>query len=217
MMASLLPRGVVLVEAEPEMWEAPLLPEEARMVARALPRRRREFSAGRACARLGLSRLGFPAAPLLSGPDRAPIWPQGAVGSITHCAGYCAAAVALESDVRGLGIDAEVNQPLPEGVADLVCTASEQAWAGAALGNEINWPTLIFSAKESVYKAWHTLTRQWLGYLDAELSLDPDSAGFQARLLVPAPPALGPGFQCFRGSFAANPAHVFTAVTVSAT
>jgi 4'-phosphopantetheinyl transferase EntD len=125
--------------------------------------------------------------------------------------------VALESDVRGLGIDAEVNQPLPEGVADLICTASEQAWAGAALGHEINWPTLIFSAKESVYKAWHTLTRQWLGYLDAELSLDPDSAGFEARLLVPAPPALGPGFQCFRGSFAANPAHVFTAVTVSAT
>jgi enterobactin synthetase component D / holo-[acyl-carrier protein] synthase len=216
MMGSLLPPGVVVVEAEPEMWEAPLLPEEARLVARALPRRRREFSAGRACARLGLSRLGFPAAPLLAGPDRAPIWPQGAVGSITHCAGYCAAAVARESDLRGLGIDAEVNQPLPEGVAELVCTASEQAWAAAAPGNEVNWPTLIFSAKESVYKAWYTITRQWLGYLDAELSVDCGSAAFEARLLVPAPAALGSAFQCFRGSFAANPAHIFTAVSLSA-
>lgn len=216
MMRSLLPPAVVVVEAEPEMWEAPLLPEEARLVARALPLRRREFSAGRACARLGLSRLGFPAAPLLSGPDRAPIWPQGAVGSITHSAGYCAAAVARESEVRGLGIDAEANQPLPEGVAELVCTASEQAWAAVAPGNEVNWPTLIFSAKESVYKAWHAVTGQWLGYLDAELSVDCGSGAFEARLLVPAPAALGSGFESFRGSFAATPAHLFTAVCVSA-
>ena len=215
MMRSLLPPAVVVVEAEPEMWEAPLLPEEARLVARALPRRRREFTAGRACARLGLSRLGFPPAPLLSGPDRAPIWPQGAVGSITHSAGYCAAAVARESEVRGLGIDAEANQPLPEGVAELVCTASEQAWAATAPGNEINWPTLIFSAKESVYKAWHAVTSQWLGYLDAELSVDCGSGAFEARLLVPAPAALGSGFESFRGSFAAAPAHLFTAVCVA--
>jgi 4'-phosphopantetheinyl transferase EntD len=212
MMERLLPPCVAVVEAEPEMWDAELLKGEAELVTRALPRRRREFAAGRACARLGLSRLGFPQAPLLSGPERAPLWPEGAVGSITHCAGYAAAAVARASEVRGLGIDAEINKPLPEGVAELVCSASERAWAAAAPAGMINWPTLIFSAKESVYKAWQPLTGEWLGYLDAELTIDSDSDAFEVRLLVTPPAVLGPGFQGFRGRFAANRAHLFTAV-----
>jgi 4'-phosphopantetheinyl transferase EntD len=212
MMERLLPPCVEVVEAEPEMWEAELLNGEAELVARAVPRRRREFAAGRACARAGLSRLGFPPVPLLSGPDRAPLWPKGAVGSITHCAGYAAAAVARAAEMRGLGIDAEVNQPLPEGVADLVCSPSELAWAAAAPVGMVNWPTLIFSAKESIYKTWQPLTGDWLGYLDAELTIDSGSEAFVARLLVTPPTVLGPGFQGFRGRFAANRAHLFTAV-----
>lgn len=215
MMERLLPPGVEVVEAEPLMWEAELLPEEAELVSRAVPRRRREFAAGRACARLGLSRLGFPPAPLLSGSDRAPLWPEGAVGSITHCPGYAAAAVARAAEMRGLGIDAEVNQPLPEGVAELVCTPAERAWAAAAPVGVINWPTLVFSAKESVYKAWQPLTGDWLGYLDAELTIDSDTGAFEARLRVDPPPVLGSAFGCFRGRFAASRAHLFTAVSLS--
>jgi 4'-phosphopantetheinyl transferase EntD len=215
MMERLLPPGVEVVEAEPEMWEAELLPEEAELVSRAVPRRRREFAAGRACARLGLSRLGFPPAPLLSGSDRAPLWPEGAVGSITHCPGYAAAAVARAAEMRGLGIDAEVNQPLPEGVAELVCTPAERTWAAAAPAGMINWPTLIFSAKESVYKAWQPLTGDWLGYLDAELMIDSDAGAFEARLMVDRPPVLGSAFGGFRGRFAASRAHLFTAVSLS--
>ena len=213
-MEQLLPAWVTVVEAAPEMWEAEPLPEEAGLVSRAVPRRRREFAAGRACARLGLSRLGFPQGPLLSGPDRAPLWPEGAVGSITHCAGYAAAAVARSTQVRGLGIDAELNRPLPEGVAELVCSASERAWAAAAPENGINWPTLIFSAKESLYKAWQPLTHTWLGHLDVELTVDDGSGAFQGRLLIPVPPALGRDFDVFRGRFAANSAHLFTAVAI---
>ena len=214
MMEQLLPACVAVVEGEPQMWEAELLSEEAELVSRAVPRRRREFAAGRACARLGLSRLGFPPAPLLSGSDRAPIWPEGAVGSITHCPGYAAAAVARAADMRALGIDAEVNQPLPEGVAELVCSPAERAWAAAAPAGLINWMTLVFSAKESVFKAWQPLTGDWLGYLDAELTIDSGSEAFVARLLVTPPAVLGPGFQGFQGRFAANRAHLFTAVAL---
>src|SRR5207245_11366486 len=115
-------------------------------------RSRREFAAGRACARAALHRLGFPRGPLLSGADRAPIWPAGAVGSITHCPGYCAAAVARRRDVRALGIDAELNEPLPDGVAELVCTETELTWTAMSAPRGTHWQALIFSAKESVYK-----------------------------------------------------------------
>jgi 4'-phosphopantetheinyl transferase EntD len=214
MMDRLVPAQVVVVEATEAEWDSPLLAEEAPLVATAVSRRRREFAAGRACARLALDRLGFPAAPLLAGPDRAPVWPESAVGSITHCPGYCAAAVARRGTVRSLGIDAELNRSLPDGVAELVCTESELAWASKDVRRGTHWEALIFSAKESIYKAWQPLTGEWLGYLDAELTLDPDQGAFEARLLLPPHPALGKGFSSFRGRFTVTPVHVLTAVTL---
>jgi 4'-phosphopantetheinyl transferase EntD len=214
MMDRLLPAEVAVVEASQQEWDAELLPEEASQVAAAVSRRRREFAAGRACARLALGRLGLQTGPLLSGPDRAPLWPETALGSITHCPGYCAAAVARRGTVRALGIDAELNSPLPDGVAELVCTEKELAWTTGSAQRGSNWQVLIFSAKESVYKAWQPLTGEWLGYLDAELSIDPAEGSFEARILVPAPRALGKRFSEFRGRFAMTPSHVLTAVAL---
>jgi 4'-phosphopantetheinyl transferase EntD len=129
--------------------------------------------------------------------------------------GYCAAAVAWERDLRSLGIDAEVNRPLPEGVARRVCTDAERMWlAGLGPADGIDWPMLVFSAKESVYKAWYPLTRRWLGFLDAEITVDRSRRSFRARLLVPPPESLGPAFEAFEGRFATTREHVFTAVTV---
>ena len=116
--------------------------------------------------------------------------------------------------MRALGIDAEVNQPLPEGVAELVCSPAERAWAAAAPAGLINWMTLVFSAKESVYKAWQPLTGEWLGHRDAELSIDPARGSFEARLLVPAHSALETRWRRFQGRFAITPTHVLTAVAL---
>lgn len=215
-MSRLLPASVAVVEASAAQWEAEMLPEEARVVARSVPGRQREFAAGRACARLALARLGYQPAPLLPGPDRAPAWPQGAVGSITHCRDYCAAAAALRSELATLGIDAELNQPLPQGVAELVCTPLELDWSASAQRRGADWRTLIFSAKESVYKAWQPLTGEWLGYRNVELRIDAETATFEARLLVPAPAALGTGFSSFSGGFVTTPSHILTAVALAA-
>jgi enterobactin synthetase component D / holo-[acyl-carrier protein] synthase len=216
LMSRLLPASVAVVEASAAQWEAEMLPEEARVVARSVPRRQREFAAGRACARLALARLGYQPAPLLPGPDRAPAWPQGAVGSITHCRDYCAAAAARRSELRALGIDAELNQPLPEGVAELVCTPLELDWSASAQPRGADWRTLVFSAKESVYKAWQPLTGEWLGYRNVELRIDAETGTFEARLLVPAPAALGTGFSSFSGGFVTTPSHILTAVALAA-
>jgi 4'-phosphopantetheinyl transferase EntD len=210
-MAALLPPEVAVVEAGPEMWdETLLLPEEEVAMARAVIGRRREFAAGRASARAAMRRLGVEAISIPAAPDRSPIWPPGLAGSITHCEGYCAAAVARAEDVLSLGIDAERHLPLPEGVERLVCTEPERAWIAERGPDGIQWGLVVFSAKESYYKVWRPLARSWLDYLGAELRIDPDGGTFEVTPLVPIPEAAAP-LAAGRGRFALAGGLVLTA------
>jgi 4'-phosphopantetheinyl transferase EntD len=207
----MLPAEAVGVAAHEHDWATHLLPSEAALVARAVEKRRWEFAAGRNCARRALAELGWSGFPLLHRAGREPVWPPGVVGSITHCDGYCAAAVAPKAQLTSLGIDAERNALLPTGVPDLVCTVGEQQDIGGIDGVEVQ--ALIFSAKEAVFKAWHPLTGLWLDYLDAALAFDVATGTFSVRLLPTAPLDELPG--TFVGKFAATPEHVFTLVTVA--
>ncbi|MFF1731091.1 4'-phosphopantetheinyl transferase [Streptomyces sp. NPDC058247] len=170
---------------------AVLFPEERTYVAGAAAARRREFGEVRHCARRALGALGIRALPLVPGADRAPRWPEGVVGSMTHCPGYRAAAVAPRTRLLSLGIDAEPHEPLPAGVLDLVADPVERA-ALARLARThpgIHWDTLLFSAKESVFKAWFPLMGSWLDFTDARLHFRPWDAAFDVRVLLPGPPA----------------------------
>lgn len=213
---ALLPPEVVVVEADsPRMWEEGLQPKEEAYVARAVDKRRREFRAGRNCAKRALALLGARASPLLPGEQREPGWPPGVVGSITHVDGYCAAAVAWSDHVSGLGIDAEIHAPLPEGVTDLVCTPAEAVWMRSApKAGGLYWDSVIFSAKESVYKAWFPIAGGWLDFAEAELLIDPPQGAFEVRLLVPPPVSRDGRPLKFRGRFAVAGRYVLTAVTV---
>jgi 4'-phosphopantetheinyl transferase EntD len=211
-MAALLPAGVVVVSAADPAEAGPLHPEEAAVVAGAVAKRRAEFALSRHCARSALAKLGAPAAPLLPGPHRAPRWPAGVSGAITHCAGYCAAAVTWTAEVPSLGIDAEVNEPLPEGVDDLVLLAPERTWIAARPATAIAWDRLVFSAKESIYKAWFPLTGQWLGFEDAVLHIDPEHRTFRAQLASPSTAEID--LQGFSGRYAIAGGHILTTVTV---
>jgi 4'-phosphopantetheinyl transferase EntD len=183
---------VAAVEAFDDPPDAVLFPEEEAVVAAAVDKRRREFTTARVCARAALASLGLPATPILPGQRGAPGWPEGVVGSMTHCAGYRAAALAHDRDALTIGIDAEVHEALPVGVLDLVSLPAERARLRQLSADEpgVCWDRLLFSVKESVYKAWFPLTRTWLDFEEAEVTLDP-SGGFTAALLVPAPV---PGF-----------------------
>ena len=211
MIRSLVPGAVVTVEAGEEDWTAPLRPEEEPLVARAVEKRRREFTAGRTCARRALERLGWTDFPVVSGPRREPVWPPGVVGSITHCRGYCAAALARGSDVRGVGIDAELRVTLSDGVERMICSEAERQHLAALPGE--HWATLLFSAKESIYKAWFPLTGRWLDYRDAELTIDPEGGTFSARILLEVEPEIFP-WNPLHGRFAMTGERVFTAVTI---
>jgi 4'-phosphopantetheinyl transferase EntD len=191
---ALLPAGVEVADATGPLPDEALLPEEEVLVARAVGKRRAEFTTVRTCARIALGRLGVPPAPLLSGPGREPLWPEGVVGSITHCDGYRAVAVARASQLASIGIDAEPHDALPAGILDRVTVPAERAHL-LDLPPGLHWDRLLFSAKESVYKTWFPLARRWLGFEEAALlfSPDPDPARgtFTADLVANPLPVVG--------------------------
>jgi 4'-phosphopantetheinyl transferase EntD len=217
MLADIVPPHVQADEAFGDVPGAALFPEEEAVVARAVDKRRREFTAARACARAGLARLGLPPVPILPGLRGAPQWPPGIVGSMTHCAGYRASAVARAEDMLTLGLDAEPDDVLPDGVLAAVATAGEQAAlaALAAAAPSPSWDRLLFSAKESVYKAWFPLTQRWLGFKEAEVTINPADGTFAARLLVEGPEVDGRPLTCFSGRWLARNGLVLTAIAVA--
>ncbi|GAB3946415.1 hypothetical protein GCM10027614_39920 [Micromonospora vulcania] len=91
-MRDLLPATVAVAVAGPDDWAGELLAaEQACLGERAVESRRRDFTAGRVCARRAMADLGLPASAVPAAADRAPVWPAGVVGAITHTTGYCAA------------------------------------------------------------------------------------------------------------------------------
>jgi 4'-phosphopantetheinyl transferase EntD len=214
----ILPTGVSYAEAFADPPDAVLFPEEAAIVAKAVDKRRREFTTGRSCARSALRGLGMAPAPILTGKRGAPQWPPGIVGSITHCAGYRAAAVARADDIVTIGLDAEPDDALPDGVLGVVSLPDERVRLRdlAEAVSAICWDRVLFSAKESVYKAWFPLTRRWLGFDEADITIGVADGTFRARLLVPGPMAGGRPLTGFTGRWLAHRGLVLTAITVPA-
>jgi 4'-phosphopantetheinyl transferase EntD len=212
----ILPACVATAERRHDPLDAILYPEEEILVARAVEKRRREFTTARLCAREALQALGFPACPIPTGERGEPLWPAGALGSITHCAAYRAAAVARSSDILTLGIDAEPNAPLPDGLVGDIARPEELPLLRGLRADtpEVHWDRLLFSAKESIYKAWFPLARRWLGFEDAEVRLDPAGV-FEARLLVGGPQLPDGPLQAFSGRWMAREGILLTGVVLS--
>ncbi|MFE5486112.1 4'-phosphopantetheinyl transferase [Streptomyces sp. NPDC056527] len=218
MIEALLPRPVATAEAFGDpAGEAVPFPGEEHLLPGAVSVRRREFTTARACARRALGRLGVPPAPLPYDSSRAPVWPAGFVGSITHCVGYRAAAVARATDLAALGIDAEPHAPLDgTGVLTMVSSAEERAHLAelAAVRPDVHWDRALFSAKESVFKAWFPLTGRWLDFTEATVVFQPRTESFTARPHIEGPLVDGVRTAAFEGVFLVSDGLVITATTV---
>jgi 4'-phosphopantetheinyl transferase EntD len=218
MLEGLLPDTAAVSESRADIFDAPLFPEEEEVVARAVEKRRREFTTARACARQALMRLGVMPQAIPSGPKGDPQWPAGIVGSITHCEGFRACAVARSSQLVTLGVDAEINAPLPAGLLGDIALPEERERLLALAGEDpsVSWDRLLFSAKESVYKAWYPLAGRWLGFEDANLTIDRQGRTFSARLLVPGPQFGGSELTGFSGSWSVEEGIVLSAIALLA-
>ncbi|HEY8154146.1 MAG TPA: 4'-phosphopantetheinyl transferase superfamily protein [Myxococcota bacterium] len=215
---ALFPESVVALTAAEDAGSEPaaLLPEEAACIVRAGAKRRREFAAGRSTARLALARLGVEGFPLLADADRVPRWPEGVVGSISHCAGCCAVVVARRGRILSLGLDVERADPLEDEILTRICTPRERERAARqAPPAGIDWGKLVFSAKESAYKCYFPLARTLLGFQDMEIDFSPDATRFSARLLREGAPDAG-GARRFEGRAAWTRELVFAGVVLEA-
>lgn len=216
MLERILPPSVAVVTSSGDR-DATLFPEEEAALGNAVEKRRREFVTARACAREALAQLGLPAQAIPSGARGAPIWPQGVVGSITHCTGYRACAIGRASELLTIGVDAEPDEPLPPGVLADVSLPEERRWIEAAAAAEpgTSWDRLLFSIKESVYKAWFPLAGSWLGFEDAAVTVDRSRGTFAAALLVPGPSLGGGALDGFAGRWLAADGLVLSAIAVA--
>lgn len=187
--------SVVVVEARLGAEPVEMAPEEAAQVAGAVRRRRVEFAAGRWCARRALARFHIERFALRNGPDRAPRWPAGVVGSITHTGdapgGFCGVVVGRAKEFRAVGLDAESSEILNDSVRAYVLTPREERQLAAhAPARRAALAKLIFSAKECFYKAQYPLSGRFLRFEDVEIELDVVRSTFEARLTSAAPPDL---------------------------
>jgi 4'-phosphopantetheinyl transferase EntD len=173
---SLLPLSVAVAGASAGSVADALLGAEVDAVLGAIPARRHEFALGRTCARRALQQLGVTPLAIGVGEHREPLWPAGVVGSITHCSSFCAAAVVADGALRGLGIDVEDRQVLPQETTELIMTPGEHATVEP--GSEI----VLFSAKEAVFKAWWPVTGLWLDFADVDVTLNAQAGEFRADI-----------------------------------
>lgn len=168
-----LPRGVALGSADTGAPASGLWPQEQGATARMVPARLREFAAGRRAARAAMAALGVPPVAIPMGSDRAPLWPEGVAGSISHDNAESVAVAGRRAAWAGLGIDLEPALALPEDIIATVCAPGEAADALTARA--------VFCTKEAAYKALYPLINVTLEFHDMRVSLGP-GPGFVAHL-----------------------------------
>lgn len=220
LLSQLLPATVVAAERYDDPPDAAPLPEEEPLIARSVAKRRNEFITVRHCARQALGELGLPAVPILKGEKGEPRWPDGVVGSLTHCEGYRGAAVGRRGEVRSVGIDAEPHDVLPRGVLDAVSLPAERREI-SALPADLHWDRILFCAKEATYKAWFPVTRRWLGFEDAHITFDVEqvsAAGavgtFRSRILIDPQAVSGPPLHILAGRWSVRNGLALTAIVL---
>ncbi|MGV0643355.1 4'-phosphopantetheinyl transferase PptT [Mycolicibacterium sp. XJ879] len=193
------------------------LPEEEPLIARSVAKRRNEFVTVRHCAREALRQIGVPPAPILKGDKGEPRWPDGVVGSLTHCEGFRGAAVGRMGAVRSVGIDAEPHGVLPDGVLDAISLPAERTEL-RELQSGLHWDRILFCAKEATYKAWYPLTRRWLGFEDAHIVFDVDETGsagrFVSRILIDPAALSGPPLETLSGRWSVRNGLALTAIVL---
>ena len=184
---------------------------EANYYKNVAPKRKFEFIAGRKCARKALAHFGVPPCPIPIGTNREPIWPPGFVGSITHCEGFIAAAVAKSSDYLSLGIDAEQNRHIPTEIENMILTEPEMKFIQEQPSGE-TISLLIFSAKESIYKCTYPLVKQYIDFLDVDIVIEMA----EKRILGKYPPYVTNkiGLKTIEGGYWRDKSHLLTAVFI---
>lgn len=203
----IVPPGVVCAGGPIGLRTRADYPQEATAIAHAVPARQREFVAGRSYARLAMAALSVAPQAIGVGASRAPLWPAGIVGSISHGGGLCAALVAHGHDFLGVGLDVETAAALEADLVTHVCSEVElSSVPSSAARDGIDVPKLLFVIKEAVYKMYWPLAGHFLDFDDLQVDLI-DSDRFRATLSPDCPSVHG--LRRFGGRYGRHQRHLF--------
>lgn len=161
-----------------------LWPEERGLTTGFAPDRMQSFAAGRYCARNALTLMGHPTVAIPVGDDRAPVWPAGIAGSISHTRGLAGALVCSFDHHPSIGLDIERRTAVDQSLWDMLFDEREQASISAAESPEER-ATLYFSMKEAYYKMQYPLTRRFLDFLEVRIEDGPDGLYIQRLKVLP--------------------------------
>jgi 4'-phosphopantetheinyl transferase EntD len=168
--------AIAVSSSVPDPW-----PEElACLSPRAIDKRRREFAAGRAAARVAMAASGMVPAAVGMAPDRSPVWPKGVTGGITHTRNCALAALGSELALGGIGIDVEERTPLKAQLVSEICTDAERTWLSGRPESHI-LAKLIFCAKEAAYKCQFPVSRKVFGFDVLDTDFNMENNRFTAR------------------------------------
>ena len=116
----------------------------------AVPKRRSEFLAGRMCAALALRAAGQPMHVGRNG--RAPVWPPGVVGSISHTKTRAVAVVSLTHAAIGVDCETIMQDALALKLHPSLISPAEVHLCPPTMPFA-SFVTVVFSGKEALYKA----------------------------------------------------------------
>ncbi len=129
-------------------------------------KRQKEFSSGRLYARRAMARLGVAVQAVRREENRAPVWPPGVIGSVTHCDDVAAVLMCKRGGVRAVGVDIECRGRIQAELYRGLFTPAEQEMVRSGLS-----ATLLFTAKEAIYKALHPEAGVFIDFPEMELAM----------------------------------------------
>ncbi len=184
-----------------------LYPQEHELTSRMAHKRYIEFLASRYCAKQVLDTFGVSEFPLLPNEHRAPDWPMHIVGSISHTKGRCLAVACLTENLRSIGVDVELSEPLKAELMSQIITAREEKQL-LDTNSPYGYAKLIFSIKESIFKCLHPIYQTWIGFKDVSIWLDFSNNSFsitQEKQITPLLP-----FSDLKGSWCFSDVFIYS-------
>jgi len=135
----------------------------------AVSKRRAEYLASRLLVRSVMAELGMADFILTNAPDRSPCWPAGVQASLSHSAGVVVVAATRQPCAIGVDVEQFMSETTAQETAELLMNEQEQQLLQTLPVSFSTAATLLFSLKESLYKALWPQLHQPMDFLDAEL------------------------------------------------
>ncbi|WDE01128.1 4'-phosphopantetheinyl transferase family protein [Thalassomonas actiniarum] len=172
-------------------------------LSRAVNKRQSEYLAGRYAAIQALAGLGITTRDIPTGEHRSPVWPKGVLASITHTSTSAFCVAAGKQTIKYLGIDHE-NWLKADNVAEIknsIINEKEEVFLKQSDMSFEQAFTLVFSAKESLFKALYPSVGYYFDFSAAQIiDLNTENHSFCLRLTETLTPALTAGAS-FNGQF----------------